>query len=217
MAAVSPSKPTHKVILDPIDLHEPSQFDELLRQRVLCGWNNTATIIEGWRDEVDAGARAMFWVVPHKLSNLDAPHRWGGHIGMLNQTSPPDLELANPDKSVLHIASLFIDPDHRGGGIGRAAIEELEGWAKTEPYGSPSSKFITIHTLNRRYVEDDGEEWRGIWEKFGQQAPEKGTGNEDWYLRMGYVKWKEVPKYAEKFLDGTDVLLLASYLRKSLN
>ncbi|KAK4161316.1 hypothetical protein QBC43DRAFT_323831 [Cladorrhinum sp. PSN259] len=217
MENTASANPASKLILEPMDLHNQSQFGELLRQRIVCGWHNTASAIEQWRTEADAGARAMFWVVPQKLSYLEAPQRWGGHIGMLNQTSPPDLELANPDKSILHIASLFIYPEHRGGGIGRAAVEALEGWAKVEPYGSPSCKWITIHTLHRGYIEDDGEEWRGIWKKFGQSPPEKGTGNEDWYLRMGYVKWKEAPKYQEKFPDGTEVTLLASYLRKSLS
>ncbi|KAK4221677.1 hypothetical protein QBC38DRAFT_491623 [Podospora fimiseda] len=215
MATTSPER-TAKVILEPIDLHDAAQFQELLQQRILCGWHDKPQFIESWRNEVDAGTRAIFWVIPQKLTHFDDHERWGGHIAMLNQTSPPDDELARPDKSILNISSLFIKPTYRGGGIGRAAVEELEAWARTEPYGSPSCRFITIHTLNRRYIEDDGEEWRGIWKKMGEEPPKKGTGNEDWYLRMGYMKWKEEPKYLEKLNDGSEVLLLASFLRKGL-
>lgn len=210
------SQPSPKVVLEPMDLYDSVQFDELLRQRVICGWNNTASVIEAWRDEVGAGTRVMFWVIPPSLAHIEIPQRLGGHISMLSQTSPLDHELANPDKSVLHITSLFILPEHRHGGIGRASVEALEKWAKVEPYGSPACREITIHTLSRRYIEDDGEEWRGLWGRFGLPTPEKGTSNEDWYSRMGYVKWKEAPRYPETLPDGTQILWRASFLRKTL-
>jgi hypothetical protein len=33
---------------------------------------------------------------------------------------------------------------------------------------------------------------------------------------MGYVKWKEEPMYPEKLLDGTEIMMMASFLRKEL-
>ena len=216
MTSEPASQQPPKVALEPMDLNDSVQFHELLRQRVICGWNDTASIIGGWRDEVAAGTREIFWVVPAPLAHLESQQRFGGHISMVNQISPPDHELANPDKSVLHITSLFILPEHRKGGIGRASVEALERWAKVEPYGSPACREITIHTLSRRYIEDEGDEWRGLWGRTGLPTPEKGTSNEDWYLRMGYVKWKEEPRYPDTLPDGTQIKWLASFLKKTL-
>ncbi|KAK4658266.1 hypothetical protein QC762_100520 [Podospora pseudocomata] len=202
-------------LLQIIDLHDPVEFDELLHQRDLCGWDKMASDIEAWRTAMDAGTRAMFWIVPPSLAHLPLPDRCAGHIALVSEMSPPNEELARPDKSILYISSLFIRPEHRGG-LGRKAVQALESWAKIPPYGSPHCEAITLTALDRRYTEDDSEEWGGVWARFGQQAPKKGSSTEDWYARMGYVKWKSQPMFDEQFLDGTKIKLVAAFLRKTL-
>jgi GNAT superfamily N-acetyltransferase len=188
-------------ILERMNLYNTTEFDELLRQRVICGWDFSPSNLEGWRAAADAQTISMFWVIPPSLSQLPAPQRYSGHISMQNNTR------------VLHIFNLFILPEHRRAGLGRAAVQALEGW------GSPECKAITLNALSRRYIEDDGEEWRGLYTRvcasLGIETPVKGSSNEDWYTRMGYVKWKEEPAYPVS-LDGSEILLIAAYLRKEL-
>ncbi|KAK4173795.1 hypothetical protein QBC36DRAFT_389456 [Triangularia setosa] len=202
-------------LLQIINLHNPVEFDELLQQRVLCGWDKTVREIEAWRAAMDAETRAMFWIVPPSLAHLPLPERYAGHIALVSETNPPNEELARRDKSILYISSLFIRPEHRGG-LGRKAVQALESWAKVPPYGSPHCRAITLTALDRRYIEDDSEEWRGTWAKFGQEPPKKGGSTEDWYVRMGYVKWKDQPMFDEDCLDGTKIKLVAAFLRKNL-
>jgi GNAT superfamily N-acetyltransferase len=206
-------------ILEPMNLHNTTEFDELLRQRVICGWDCSPTTLEAWRAAADIHTISMFWVVPPSLSQLPAPQRHGGHISMQSRTGPPDDKLAGADKPVLHIFNLFILPERRRGGLGRAAVQALEAWAKVEPYGSPECRAITLNAISRRYIEDDGEEWRGLYTRvctsLGIETPAKGSSNEDWYTRMGYVKWKEQPMYPV-LLDGSEIMLIAALLKKEL-
>ncbi len=200
-------------ILEPMNLYNTTEFDELLRQRVICGWDCSPSDLETWRAAADAKTAYNFWVVPPSLSQLPAPQRYAGHISMSSKTEPPD------DTPVRHIANLFILPEHRRGGLGRAAVQGLEAWAKVESDRSRGCKAITLNAISRRYIEDDGEEWRGFYTRvctsLGIEMPAKGTGNEDWYLRMGYVKYGEQPMYPV-VLDGSKILLLATLLRKEL-
>ncbi|KAK3070902.1 hypothetical protein LTS18_014986 [Coniosporium uncinatum] len=104
-------------------------------------------------------------------------------------------------------------------------MDVLEALATQEPYGSRDCRAIAVDTLDRRYWELDGEEWRGWWVKWGQPTPERGRSNEDWYARRGYVKFKERPKYTNDFKGSAKGgaeeeqgggLLIASFLRKEL-
>jgi GNAT superfamily N-acetyltransferase len=201
-----------KCNLVPVNLHEKTQFEELRRQRVLCGWDQDH--VSQWRDAMDAKLKSLFWI--HVKPAAEDDYKMAGHISLDSQASPPDPELANPDRSVMTISTFFIFPEHRSGGIGRAAMETLEGYATHEPYGSPDCKEIALTTISRRYTEDDGEEWRGVYKRRGMDAPIKGRSNEDWYVRQGYVKFKEEPRYRDRLLDGTEIMLLASFLRKPL-
>jgi GNAT superfamily N-acetyltransferase len=200
-------------LLEPMDLDNTTQFDELLRQRVICGWDFSRSTIEAWRDAIAAHTISLFWVVPASLSQLDTPQRLAGHISMLRKTEPPN------NTPVLHICNLFILPEHRRGGLGRQAVQALESWAKFEPYGSPECKAITLNAISKRYIEDDAEEWRGMYLRFcrtrGIEEPAKGSSNEDWYARMGYVKETEQPMYPVD-LDGREFKLIASWMRKEL-
>ncbi|KAH7120268.1 hypothetical protein B0J13DRAFT_457336 [Dactylonectria estremocensis] len=203
--------------LEPMDLHDPDEFSELLRQRTLCGWNKDPSKIEQWRDEMANKTKSLFWIVPTHLTGVPPPQRYVGHIALCSISE--DLELANPDKSVFTFDTLFILPEHRGGGLGRAAIQALEACAREEPYGSPNCKAMTVKTISRKYREDD--ECRDIYMRLnsrrGMGPPEKGTSQEDWYARMGYVKWKEEPGYWTTLVDGTKILLDEVSMRKRLD
>lgn len=150
--------------------------------------------------------KSFFWIKPESQPDLRV-----GHISLDSEAEPPDLELANPhDKSVLTIARFFVLLEHRGTGIGRAAMEMLESRAQCEPYGSPNCKAVAISTLSRKYWEDD--EYRNEFKWLtGSDPRPRGTSNEDWYARMGYVKWKEVPTYE---CLRPDRKLLAVYMKK---
>ncbi len=229
-------KPT--VELEPVNLHNTDDFEELLKQRVLCGWDNKPTYLMIWKDAIDRGEKALFWI--HLLPSLSTEaasnaledqgsggYRKIGHIGF--QSVPDrggpdsDLELANTDKSVLMISTFFIYQEHRGGGIGRAAMAALEAMTQVAPYGSPKCRTLTLTTLSRVYTDDDGdgspEAWRtsrGVGEKLDEPPRVKGSSNEDWYQRMGYTKWKEEPRYEHRTPGGVDIKFLAAFMRKEL-
>lgn len=190
MAAMTFQEPESKCILEVMDLYQQPQVDELLRQRKICGWADTPDHVAAWRESMDARKKTMFWIKPTAQPSLRA-----GHVSLDCEAEPPDLELANPhDKSVFTIARFFILQEHRRGGLGRAVMETLEKLATREPYGSPNCHTIAITTLSRRYAEDDQE--RARYEALeGKPAPPRGSSNEDWYSRMGYVKWKDMPHY----------------------
>ena len=202
-------------ILQPMNLHNKMELDELLRQRVICGWEFSLSAIEAWRAAADAHTISMFWVVPPSASLLSAPQRLTGHITMSRKTKVLD------DKAVhvLHISELFILPQHRHAGLGKAAVLALEAWARVEPYGSPECMAIPLNAISRRYIEDDADEWRGMYARvcvsLGIEVPVKGSSNEDWYARMGYVKYGEQPMLPVT-LDGVDILLNAVLLKKEL-
>ncbi|KAK3315450.1 hypothetical protein B0H66DRAFT_344742 [Apodospora peruviana] len=207
-------------VLEPMDLHNTVQFDELLRQRVLCGWDSTASVLEGWRDAIDAGTHDFFWVVPPDLLPHQSapPQRYAGHICMVNQTETVDGTL----RPTRHVCELFILPEHRRGGLGKAAVRALEACARAEPYGSSDVKRMTLNAISKRYFEDESEEWMGlakkVYGKLGLEMPTRGHTNEDWYNRMGYVKYAEQEAYptGEYRADGTEYKFVSVSLRKEL-
>ncbi|KAK4188934.1 hypothetical protein QBC35DRAFT_495143 [Podospora australis] len=219
MGSTESPAPIQGGLLQPINLHNDDEFEELLRQRIICGWHKTQSDIEGWRAAVDDGTREIFWIL-HPSESLShhstVTKRCAGHISIVNGTSPPDQELARRDKSLLYLSSLFVLPEYQKAGLGRRAVQEVERLAKMEPYGSPACQAITIHTASRRYTEDDGEDWRGIYARMGAEPRPRGSSAEDWYARMGYVKWKEQPQYPETLLDGTKIMMVSSFMRKEL-
>lgn len=209
MAVSSPAAGA-KCVLEPMNLHDQPQFDELLRQRIICGWSDSPDVITTWRDSMDARTKSLFWIKPASQPDLRV-----GHVSLDCEAQPPDLDLANPhDKSVLTISSFFILQEHRGGGIGRSVMETLATLATEEPYGSPNCKAIAITTLSRRYNENDAD--RAQYEEWeGRPAPARGLSNEDWYARMGYVKWKDQPHYHVRLNSSTDKYF-AAFMRKQI-
>jgi GNAT superfamily N-acetyltransferase len=212
-------------LLEPMNLHNSTEFDELLRQRIICGWSNTRSDIEAWRAAIDSRSILAFWVVPDSTARLPAPQRFAGHVSVSMKRNgdgdgeTPDSKSDSSKPTTLHLWNLFVLPEHRGGGLGRAAVQALEAGARVEPYGWAECEAVTLNALSRRYIEDDGEEWRGMYTRvcasLGIEMPAKGSSNEDWYSRMGYVKWKEEPAYPV-WLDGRKIMLIAAWLRKGL-
>ena len=234
MTAQKLVKARPKVVLEPINLHNADEFQELLGQRVICGWNKEATDLEKWRAASDLGQKSMFWIhlPPSADANDDDDDVQGQRrIGHISFQSVPDVggpnadpELAKPDKTVLMISSFFLLHEHRRGGVGTAAMRQLEAMTQVAPYGSPKCHTLTLHTVSNRHVDvdDDGspDGWlssRGVWEKVGMPGRAKGSGLESWYVRMGYTKWKEERRYHEQLPDGTKFQFLAAFLRKDVS
>lgn len=203
-----------KCTLEPMNLHDQDQVAELLRQRIICGWNKTPDFVASLRDAMDAGEKAAFWI--NKPSHPRGAVLRIGHVSLDSTASPPDLGLANPhDKSVLAISNLFVLPEHRKGGVGRAAVDVLGQLAKEAPYGSPNCRAVAVTALSKKYHDDD--EWRARFEWLNDTpAPERGRANEDWYVRMGFVKWKEEPRYPSEVPSREDHQFWASFLRKEI-
>jgi GNAT superfamily N-acetyltransferase len=209
-----------------MNLHDPYQFGELRRQRTACGWNFEAKTIESWRAAMDGKTKALFWItIPladppseesQSVKGESSPNRVG-HISLDSDKQPPDYEMAKPDKSVMEISTLYILQEYRRMGLATAAVVQLEGWAKVEPYGSPNCKALTVNTISKRYTEDEGEQWRGLFLKRGLTAPDRGWSTEEWYESMGYVKWKEEYVWNERVLDGMEIKLMAAFMRKDFS
>lgn len=52
------------IVLELINLVTQSDFHELLRQCILCGWVNTKREIESWRVSADRNTKSLFRIVP---------------------------------------------------------------------------------------------------------------------------------------------------------
>ncbi|KAF3760974.1 hypothetical protein M406DRAFT_358422 [Cryphonectria parasitica EP155] len=209
--ASSESATEPKCFLEPINFRDEAQCTELLRQRKICGWADTPDYLDVWRTAMDAGTKNMFWIKPASHPDLRV-----GHVSLDSDSEPADLEVANPhDKSVLTVARLFILPEHRNLKLGRAVMETMERVAREEPYGSKNCRALAITTLSNRYY--DEEEYRAEYARAndGRMLP-RGAGNENWYLRMGYVKWKDAPLYEVGTPGFEDVKLIAAFMRKSI-
>ncbi|KAK1758939.1 hypothetical protein QBC47DRAFT_370790 [Echria macrotheca] len=196
-------------LLEPINLHDPAQFAELQRHRILCGWKHQDKYLLAWRAAVDAGTLAIFWILlPPNTDTMQPPaDRRVGHIAMERITYAPEspsLPFAPPGGEndpveAMDLNTFFILPEFRRLGLGRRAVAEMERLATVEPYGWRGCRAMTLNTFARKYVEED--ELRAVAEGpyvamgEGIEYPAKGTGNEDWYGRMGYATWKVVPTY----------------------
>ena len=199
----------------PINLHDPIEFLELQRQRTICGWFYSDLELIKWRDLQDQKLKSLFWITLPASSGDPDPQGAClrvGHISLDAYADPPDLEVANPDKSILTVQTFFILPEYRADGFGRLAMDLTERLATQEPYGSEKCRWLTVNTVSKRYVFDESPEWQGCWAKMGLAIPK--WSNEVWYERRGYVKWKEEPRYKLTTLDGQRIVLVAVFLRK---
>lgn len=182
-----------------MNLHNETEFEELLRQRILCGWDKTPSHLETWREQADKHTLSLFWIVP----TTSQTHV--GHIAMTLKTS-------DAGTRVQHICNLFVLLAHRGNRLASSAVRALESEAL-----ALNCAAITLNALSRRYVEDDEERvwYAKLCQSLGIEMPKKGSSNEDWYARMGYVKWNEERLYPVT-VEGEGVLLWAAWMRKEL-
>jgi GNAT superfamily N-acetyltransferase len=188
-----------------IDLHKQQDFNDLIVQRKICGWNFSEEVIAKWRDLADKGLKTIFWIV---LPDQDDPKV--GHISLASKAEPHDPDLAQEDKSVMTISSFFILPQYRWGGIGRKVMDLMEDMATKEPYGSPNCKAIAIDAFSHKYYDHS----HPLWEMMKEHL-EKQPSNQLWYERRGYVQFNEKPRYVEKTIGG-DIIFDATFLRKEL-
>lgn len=157
--------------------------------------------MESWKERTKAHATTLFWIKPTAQPDLRV-----GHISL-------DKVVGDPSK--LKIADLFVLPEHRGGGIARAAFQAVEGMATMKAYGSERCRTLLVDTLSRKYSEDE-EMRREYTQLTGEEPKTKGATNEEWYGRMGYVTYKEEPTYPESQGRVSGKLLLASFMKKEI-
>ncbi|KAJ0418225.1 hypothetical protein BJY00DRAFT_288134 [Aspergillus carlsbadensis] len=214
--------------LVPINLDDPSEYEELRQQRLVCGWNNTPEALALWHEKQRAGLKAFFWITTTKAapsSETESKSESGsespepsplriraGHISLDAYTEPPDCNVANTSKTRLTIRTFFILPEHRSSGLGRASMTQIESLAGHEPYGSPHCEFTTLDCLSKEHYYDPvlGPEVRKVMP----------ICNQEWYERMGYVVWKVEPRYEDTVvLEGGEVreiVYKAAFMRKAV-
>jgi ribosomal protein S18 acetylase RimI-like enzyme len=208
-----------KCKLAPIDLLNEDQLNILEVQRKICGWNYKRSVFSQWHEAVVAGEKSMFWIVKPSTEEGSKDELRVGHIAIDSKTAnSEDTDLANPDGSVLEITNVFVLPEHRGGGIARAAFEEAERLAIKEPYGSPKCKYVALTTFTGRFLYKDSED-KAEHDYFSNPRAETAnmTMNIPWYERMGYEVFRTAPRWPYNLKDGTDIIAVAAFLRKPVS
>ncbi|KAL2800605.1 hypothetical protein BJX66DRAFT_332167 [Aspergillus keveii] len=198
--------------LIPVNLNDPVEYEELRQQRITCGWDNTVQILSLWQEKQAQGLKSLFWVtelLPDSKSPF--PIR-AGHISLDAYASPIDYDLANANKTNLTIQTFFILPEYRSRGLGSRAIKLIEGMARSAPYGSSECKYITLNCMSKKYYFD---ETMGPYVR--RFMP---ICNQQWYEKLGYVAWKEEPRYEHTIIEENeerrDVVYDAVFMRKRL-
>lgn len=200
--------------LIPINLSDPSEAEELQHQRTVCGWDNTPEKFALWRAQQEAGLKSFFWITKSTNSSNDStgepetPVR-AGHISLDAYAEPADWELANEEKTNLHVQTFFILPEHRSGGLGGSAMRQIEALAPRGPFGSENCEYITLNCMSKKHYYDEvlGPICRKVMP----------ICNQEWYEKQGYVAWKEEPRYKEVLLDGGTIVFNAAFMRKRVN
>ncbi|KUL82158.1 hypothetical protein ZTR_11082 [Talaromyces verruculosus] len=226
---------TDKLRLIPINLRHPHQYVEFKRQRKICGWDFSDEALQAFIEKQDKKLKSLFWIMIQSKAQADGEQANdnfisdsnavsppspalvaipAGHISLDSYAEPSDPELAVEDRSIMTVQTFFILPEYQARGIGRAAMNLIEALATKEPYGSSRCHTLTLTMVNSKYVEVDDPEWNGIWKKFGLDIPK--FSYESWYEKLGYVYWKEEPRFSPPTLDGSIVLVIASFMRKRL-
>ncbi|KAH8705803.1 hypothetical protein BGW36DRAFT_413608 [Talaromyces proteolyticus] len=211
------TSPASQCRLEPIILNDEDQFIELQRQRVLCGWDYDPETIKRWKVKQEEKLKSLFWITIPDSSDKDKELLRTGHISLDANSSfdPPELKnFPHVKNCVFSISSFFILPEYRSYGLGRHAMKMAEDMAVKEPYGSPNCRFIALNALSKRYIYDEGPDWRGVWERLGVSPPSFSI--QEWYEALGYVSWKEEPLYEEKALNGDIVKLWEAFMRKEV-
>ncbi|KAJ5218188.1 uncharacterized protein N7498_000287 [Penicillium cinerascens] len=201
-----------EVTLIPWDPLSESHREWLYKQRVECSWDMDK-VEEIWRDAQIKGEKCIYWIVlpPSDLegvgsdklvdtaASINAVPRQPsqiefvpiGHISLDSKCQESDrIELEIPTEGVFWIKTFFVSRSRQGKGIGRAAMDEVEGLAAREPL---CAKTLLLSTLVRE------DQMRGEYAKVAFGASPKII-NQDWYSRRGYRSIKIV----ENFFDVRD-------------
>jgi hypothetical protein len=235
---------TEKLSLVPINLNDPDQHAEFKQQRVICGWDYSDEVLQMFIEKQAKKLKSLFWIMIQQKVQANGKQKSGdtasitqdanghaadgsavspsatlftvraGHISLDSYTEPADPEAALEDRSIMTVQTFFILPKYRTGGVGRAAMDLVEVLATQDPYGSPHCHTLALTTVSKKHIEIDAPEWRGIWKRAGLDVPP--FSNETWYEKLGYVYWKEEPRYNAVALDGSPLHVIASFLRKKL-
>lgn len=228
---------TEKLGLVPVNFDNADEYAEFHRQRTICGWAYSDGALQHFKQMQEIKLKSLFWIMikqelqVNSINGKDNDEFRGsdangelqksalftkraGHISLDSYAELPDPELAREDRTIMTVSTFFILPEHRKGGLGKAAMDLIEVLATQEPYGSPQCHTLALTTLHKSYIEVDEPEWRGMWKQLGLEPPQFSA--QVWYEKLGYVLWKEEPRYPEKTLDGDDLNLIASFMRKRL-
>lgn len=154
---------------------------------------------------MDEGTKMMCWITLSSPENVRA-----GHIALASRATPPHHELARLDKTIMTISTLFTLPEHRDQGLGIRAMDQLTELAKHPPYRSERCTAIAIDIMRK---EDDTNEWRTLWAAKGFTAP---VSMEPFYVRRGYEKFHEEPRYKDACPEIGPLHVKAAFLRKAL-
>lgn len=226
--------------LVPINLEDAEERELLRRQRVVCGWKSH--LIDKFREQVQRKECVMYWItLPATMLN-DVPRAptedmaapWNnlvvtkdastgrstssiaaGHISLDRldfDGEPSDATLATGDGEVMTISRLFVLPAFREHGLGKQAMMECERVARQVPAadGLKACKALTINNISTRHMTDD------FFDRMGQSELRPTKNQSLWYQGMGYVPYKEQVRHVFKGIDGGEVDLWASYMRKEL-
>ena len=197
--------------LQPIDLHDESQFRELRRQRIMCGWDSEPQTLQTWKEKKEL--KRLFWITIPDTNTKEATIRTG-HISLSKGAGLLEADVAKDNEIELSISSFFILSEYRQMRLGKRAVTLLEKMAVTEPFGDPRCRYLTLTALSKRYVYDEAPEWRGMWQRLGMSLPSYSI--QEWYESIGYVSWKVEPVYQTKALDGETITLWEAFMKKDL-
>ncbi|KAJ5316882.1 hypothetical protein PENANT_c016G06490 [Penicillium antarcticum] len=197
--------------LEPIDLQNEDQFNEMRRQRLICGWDSNLQTLQSWKEKDKI--KRLFWItIPHPSIGSNTIRT--GHISLDASSGLLEPDIAPENRTELSISSFFILPEYRSLGLGKRAVNLVEQMATTERFGNPNCRFITLTALSKRYIYNKAPEWQGVWARLGLSPPSFSI--QEWYESLGYVAWKEEPITEEKGIDGQIILLWEAFMKKDL-
>ncbi|KAJ8104396.1 hypothetical protein POJ06DRAFT_244403 [Lipomyces tetrasporus] len=146
-----------------------------------------------------------FGGLPRMLPNSPRSFIPVGHISLDSEN--PDPSLADPSQGLYCITTFYISRALQGTGLGRAAMDAVEGRAMQEPL---CAKTLALDTIAREFCLD-----KEAWKALGIPLPT--VNNQDWYERRGYKIYKRVEhNYPQKDLAGKIWHIPAVFMKKSV-
>ncbi|RNJ57984.1 hypothetical protein D7B24_005299 [Verticillium nonalfalfae] len=201
---------TSTVALVPWDPLSPEHIDRLTQQRIDCGWHIDKPS-GAWKEAQQGGIKCIYWLQSDPLLDTCTTLRGltlqpsgneffpVGHIALdISYHEADGFNLDLPEDSTLWIKSLFISKALRSSGIGRAAMDKLEGMATSPPL---SATTLMLDTL----LKDD---------QIKFQNPK--VANQDWYARRGYRLVHTEPGFYEDEKQFQGAIPRTVFMRKDL-